>query len=363
MAAAAAAVALAVAAGDAFVTRSGQRLQLDGQPFYFAGANCYSLFSFGSGSGGEGRYMDRAAIDQHMAAMAAAGVTVVRTWAFNHEKWHDFDSGPGKYNEQEFVELDYVVASAGRHRLRVILTLENYWTAYGGIATRLKWAGQPTDDPSLFFTTAACTQQFKADIRHFVTRRNNFTGVLYTQDPTLLAWELVNEPRYPADPSGATLAAWHEDVGGFLKGLDRQHLLAAGVEGHGKKYGYGGDEGSNFTAICEVKAIDLCTGHMYPQPARLDLGRTKAVMRAWAADAAAAEKPFVLEEFNTEGVNRTEWWAAMFGVVENSGAAGDLFWWFAPNKTATADDYAVYKGAPELAAFKRHSAAMNSKSG
>lgn len=38
-----------------------------------------------------------------------------------------------------------------------------------------------------------------------LTRRNTLTGVEYRDDPTIFAWELINEPRCISDKSGDTL--------------------------------------------------------------------------------------------------------------------------------------------------------------
>lgn len=38
-----------------------------------------------------------------------------------------------------------------------------------------------------------------------LTRRNIYTGIEYRDDPTIFAWELINEPRCMTDPSGDTL--------------------------------------------------------------------------------------------------------------------------------------------------------------
>src|SRR3954447_17702777 len=76
----------ASAATTGFVQRCGIHFCLDGHTYYFAGANSYDLFSYGSGSGDtETQFMDKARIDAHLAEMAADGVTVVRATMFNHQ--------------------------------------------------------------------------------------------------------------------------------------------------------------------------------------------------------------------------------------------------------------------------------------
>ncbi|CAH9080964.1 unnamed protein product, partial [Cuscuta epithymum] len=64
-----------------------------------------------------------------------------------------------------------------------------------------------------------------------LTRNNTISGVVYKDDPTIMAWELMNEPRCPSDVSGNTLKKWIAEMAGYLKSIDANHLLEVGLEG------------------------------------------------------------------------------------------------------------------------------------
>src|SRR3982751_3822169 len=65
------------AAPAGFVYRCGIHFCLDGNNYYFAGANTYDVFTFGSGSGDtETQFMDKAKIDAHFTNLQNDKVTV-----------------------------------------------------------------------------------------------------------------------------------------------------------------------------------------------------------------------------------------------------------------------------------------------
>lgn len=363
------------AAEDSFVTRCGIRFCLDGEEYYFAGANAYDLFTFGSGSGDtETQYMDKERIDAHMARMRDDGVDVVRLWMFSHESWHGFEKSEGVYDEQQFALFDYVIESARTHGLRLMPVFENYWEAYGGIDTRLGWEGLSGGQPAraAFFDKdrcPGCFTSYKNYVSHALNRTNHYSGVKYKDDPTIFAWDLMNEPRYEGQSDeenveGTTLRAWVDEMGAFVKEIDPNHLLGAGIEGHGTQYGFGGDEGNPFVHLQQSPYLDFTSAHPYPTEhwADLTLDETKELVRAWIADShEKVGKPFFMGEFNVHNVDRAAWWSEIYADFEAAGGDGSAFWWYQDREID--GKFGVTQGDPELDVFRAHSARMAAKSG
>jgi len=187
------------------VKANGTSFVLDGKIFRFAGCNNYDLFTYGDGSNVatqddiETKFMNKTKIDDMMSQMAQDGIKVVRTWGFSHETWHGFEQQKGVYNEPQFMLFDYILESAKKYNIKIIIVLENYWESYGGIDTRLKWGGLPGvshPNRAVFYTNEGCKLQYKNYVKHFVSRINHYTNKPYNEDPAIFSWELMNEPRY-----------------------------------------------------------------------------------------------------------------------------------------------------------------------
>jgi len=336
------------------------------------------MFTYGDGSSTsdqnaiENNYMDKTKIDGHMAALEADGVSVLRLWAFSNESWHGFETAKGVYNEAEFEEFDYIIQSAAAHNIKLLPVLENYWTAYGGIDAMLGWEGVSSGDSNRwqFFNQSKCPgcfTDYEDYVSHVLNHVNHYTGVAWKNDPTIFGWELMNEPRYQnATPNenttGTTLRAWVDTMGAYIKGIDPNHMLDAGLEGHQSSYGFGGDEGNPFVYIQESPYIDFTSAHPYPTEswANLTIAQTQTLIGQWISDSHnVIGKPFFMGEFNVSNVDRSSWWSAIYSEMEAAGGDGDAFWWY---ETTNVDGtYGVLQGAPELAVFRQHSANMLAK--
>ena len=363
------------AGADSFATRCGTHFCLDGKEYYFAGTNTYDMFTYGGSYGDtETQFMDKARIDAQFANLQADKVDVVRLWMFSHENWHGFEKSKGVYDEQEFAQFDYIIQSAKAHGIRLVPVFENYWEAYGGIDTRLQWEGLSGGQPgrAAFFDKTRCPgcfTSYKNYVSYALNRVNHYSGVKYKDDPTIFAWDLMNEPRYQdqsaaENVNGTTLRAWVDEMGAFVKGIDSKHLLGVGLEGHGSDYGFGGDEGNPFVHVQQSPYIDYTSAHPYPTEswANLSIDQTKALIRSWIADSHdKVGKPFFMGEFNVHNVDRSAWWSQIYPDFEAAGGDGSAFWWYADHNVD--GKFGVMAGAPELSVFRAHSDRMRAKSG
>ncbi|KAI7726032.1 hypothetical protein M8C21_009455 [Ambrosia artemisiifolia] len=117
-----------------------------------------------------------------------------------------------------------------------------------------------------FFTNPMVKSFYKNHIKTVLTRRNTITGVMYKDDPTIMAWELMNEPRCPSDISGATIHVRTSISFIFYT----NHLLEVGLEGF---YGVSSsqknpnnllDHGTDYITNNQIREVDFATVHSYP---------------------------------------------------------------------------------------------------
>ena len=331
---------------DDFVAVRGGGFQLNGKPWRFGGTNCYYLHA-------SSHYM----IDSLLNDAAQMQLQVVRCWAFYDDPSKPdqaLQTSPGVYPEANYDSLDYTVYKAGQVGLKLVLPLVNNWPDYGGMQQYVKWVLGLADDSyadavnhDRFYTDAKIRKAFLAYVEHVINRRNRYTGLRYRDDPTIMTWELANEPRNRTDKTGAAVKAWADDVSRHIRKWAPKQLIAVGDEGMGldpaaSDYPYSTYEGDHWKDLTALPAIDYGTFHSYPQ----NWGESPekgidpvAWGEKWITDHATAGKalgkPVVLEEFGllvnaTQGVTTTAARDAAYErwlqTAQKSGLAGFQFW-------------------------------------
>ncbi|XP_044406773.1 putative mannan endo-1,4-beta-mannosidase 9 [Triticum aestivum] len=405
-----AALAVAAGAGEVdgrpkargFVTVSGARFMAGGRRFYADGFNAYWLMYMASNPA------DRSKVVDVLEQASRLGATVVRTWAFSDGQGSDrpLQITPGVYNEQVFVGLDFVIAEAKKRGIYLILSLVNNMDSFGGKKQYVKWArdrGHYLGSNDDFFSDALTQQFYKNHIKFFflrdmhriyvislwlyvfveqrmITRVNTFTRVAYKDEPTIFAWELMNEPRVPSDLSGKTMERWVASMSAYVKYVDPKHMVEIGMEGfygestpERKRFnpGQGYTAGTDFVSNNRIPTVDFATIHVYPDQwmpgssSQAQVEFTKRWMASHIEDAGKAlRKPLLVAEFGwsarsggytvaaRDGYFRMVYDAIYASVKGNGPCAGGLFWHvMAPGMESWTDGYdVVFERSPTTAA-------------
>ncbi len=299
-----------------------------GKPFCFTGSNNYYL-----------SYRDKPMVDDVFVQAKAMGLQVMRTWAFidrgslddsvpstDRNNWEPYGTKQGvyfqywdtatkavAYNEgveknDGLVRLDYVLAKAAEHGVKVVLVLTNNWKELGGMDQYLKWFN--LDYHHQFYTDARAKQAYKSYAAHLINRVNTVTKVAYKDDPTIFAWELANEPRCRnfgqydrlEDCRPDTITSWVKEMSEHVQSLDDNHLVAVGDEGFFNRSGdsaeqYTGKDGADHEAFLALPSIDFGTFHLYPDAWSTSTRWGNQWIIDHVAAAQKAGKPTVLEEY------------------------------------------------------------------
>ncbi|KAK8269291.1 hypothetical protein V6Z12_D11G119800 [Gossypium hirsutum] len=262
--------ARADAGGTGFVQTTATKFVINGKPFYLNGFNAYWMMMFASDNS------TRSKVTDAFREASKYGMNIARTWAFNDGDYKPLQNSPGSYNEDVFKGLDFVVAEANKYGIHLILSLANNFKDFGGKDKYVQWAkqrGRNLSKEDDFFTDSVVKKYYKNHIKAVLTRINTITGVAYKDDPIIFAWELMNEPRCPSDPSGANLQNWVKEMAAHVKSIDNYHLLEIGLEGF---YGESMPEkkqynpnsysiGTDFISNNQIPEVDFATIHIYPE--------------------------------------------------------------------------------------------------
>jgi mannan endo-1,4-beta-mannosidase len=251
-----------------------------------------------------------------------------------------------------------------RRNMRGILFLSNYWQWSGSFAQYVRWiTGETIPDPdrpemargdwagfmrfsARLYTTPAANELYRGYISHLIQRRNTLNGRVYRDDPTIMTWELANEPRPGTDDASdanvQVFCQWVDETARFIHAQDPNHLVCTGSEGIWGCL----KKPDVFVKAHGTPAIDYVTVHMWLK----NWGWLKDPQLGPDYEAAAARarehveqhtvlatdtlhKPLVLEEFglprdhenyspDSPTTARDDYFGRMFNQVAESCQAG-----------------------------------------
>ncbi|GAA5985766.1 hypothetical protein JCM10908_007105 [Rhodotorula pacifica] len=253
----------------AFVSKASNspQLKLGNKDFTVVGPNIYWLCQ-DENYGSIGSYTDKRRVREALAIAVAMGANTVRlsscgisTGDYDGKNPYNLEPQEGVFNSPAWDIRDYVLFAAREYGLRVILPLtDNHAYYHGGKGDFVRWTNASTDNNNhAFFTDAKTKEAFVTYVERFLTRRNKYTGVLYSADPTILAWETGNELGGYNGAEGYPPTAWTTQVASAIRKLDKHHLIMDGSNGF---WNYTTGETS---PGLKNSLIDIMSDHAYPR--------------------------------------------------------------------------------------------------
>jgi mannan endo-1,4-beta-mannosidase len=330
-----------------FVQRSSNgTLTLNGLPFRFGGTNSYPLM-----------YSPTQTVDQVLGTVVNSNLRVVRMWVFcettcgNGFYLQSFPTGASApvYNDSPtsgLVNIDYVVSAANRLGVKLIMTLANNWHDFGGMDQYVRWRAGPQYHDQ-FYTDATIRQWYKNWISHVLNHVNTYSNVAYKDDPTIMAWELANEPECGNDGlptsgncTNQTIISWITDAAEYIKGIDSNHLVSVGDEGFFCEPGttdYFTDcaNGVDSKGFSSVQNIDLVGLHLYPDSWGKSIAWSETYITDHVTEANSLVKPLYMGEFGLLSGNAKEFiYNDWTNLIFNGGVSGAMFWDILPGTPA-----------------------------
>ena len=277
-----------------FVRVERRHFEIDKIPYYYMGTNFWYGLNLGAPKGG-----DRERLTRELDRFKRLKINNLRIMGGTQAEesdtrymWPSTEHAPGEYDENILIGLDFLLAEMGKRGLKAVVCLNNYWDWSGGFGVYVRWA-QKQGSQGNFYTNSMAKDMFKDYIQYLFARQNTVTGELYKNDPTIMAWQLANEPRIASG-----YMDWITDTAKYIKKLDPFHLVCTGSEGTIN------DGNIGQTLIDE---IDYSTVHVWvqnwgwysPHSNNIDsaMNAAKNYLDRNVAIARDKDKPLVLEEF------------------------------------------------------------------
>jgi mannan endo-1,4-beta-mannosidase len=320
-----------------FVKTSGSMFTIGDKPFFITGVNNHYLTH-----GTEGEVL------RVLDDSVALGATVVRTflqpvigsldghiptiWDWKNNTadssnlnvhgtyllYWDTASGQMAINngQKGIDKVDFLVAEAKKRHLKLIIAFLDFWAYEGGAQQIRAWYGS-SDQNTFFFMDPRTKRDYKHWVSYVLERVNPITKIRYKDEPTIMAWELMNEGN--AEPVQLR-RAWVAEMSAYIKAHDLNHLVGSGNANI---------RSSELVPFdFSVPTIDFVTWHGYPKYSKLSVSEFDKLIPRYCDLVTIYGKPVLLEEFGYARSNQdqAEAYAEWLDTLAHSHCAGWLVW-------------------------------------
>jgi mannan endo-1,4-beta-mannosidase len=375
-----------------FVKVKNNQLQLNNKPYYFCGTNLW----YGLYLGSKGKTGDRERLKRELDRLAALGINNLRILAASEACESEgalkpaIQTSKGVYDEDLLEGLDFLLVEMAKRKMKAVLFLNNFWQWSGGMSQYMSWVeGTELIDPnkgqwnkfydytSAFYSSQQANELWHKYVKTIINRKNTFSGRLYKDDPSIMAWQLANEPRGGEGNNGErnfeAFNKWVDEAAAYIHALDKNHLVTTGSEGTMGTKG----NAENYIISHQSRNIDYLTCHLWAKNwgwfngARYaeTLEKSKDLAAKYITDhielAKKIGKPIVMEEFGldrdssrcipgTPITARDAYFKHVFEVVadnakKGSPLMGTNFWGWAGEARPVSADGKVTSSSPLLA--------------
>ena len=368
-----------------FVERKNAGFVLDGKEYRFVGTN----FWYGAILASEGQGGDRARLCRELDKLHELGLDNLRILVGSDGKRGvktkvepTLQEAPGVYNDTILAGLDFLLKEMGQRDMKAVLYLNNAWEWSGGYGFYLEQSGagvaprpNETSYPeymkfvSQFSTNVKAQEIFFQYVRDIIGRTNRYTNVAYIDDPTIMSWQIGNEPRTFSDETKEPFAKWLSQASELIRSLDKRHLISIGSEGI---WGCEMDS-ALYERICADPNIDYMNAHVWPynwswadkdsltEHVERSCRNTADYIHRHVVIAERLQKPLVIEEFGfprdgfafepgSATVGRDHYYDFVFSLVKSEPMVyGCNFWGWGGEARPTHEQWQVgddYCGDP-----------------
>ncbi|MDD5149488.1 MAG: cellulase family glycosylhydrolase [Flavobacterium sp.] len=262
---------------QARITVKGTQFFKGDKPYSYIGTNYWYGSLLASKKVG-----DRKRLLRELDLMQKNGIDNLRVLVGGDGGKYDYTVRPalqyaqGKYDQDLLDGLDFLISEMGKRKMYAVLYLTNNWEWSGGMSQYLEWNGKgaipiPAIPPNTwpqymsyteqFHSCESCMEALNNHVKFILGRTNAYTHRKYTEDPTIMAWQVGNEPRLFTVENEAKFTLWLNNIVNLIDSLDKYHLISTGSEGRNSS----NDDMEIYERAHQNPNIDYLTMHIWPK--------------------------------------------------------------------------------------------------